>query len=88
MSLNIKNERTHRLVRELAELEGRTLTSAVEEAVAQRLADLRARGEDRSARIDLTIGRIQAELTAADREALATALQSGGDLYDEAGLPR
>ena len=40
MSLNIKNEETHRLVRRLAELTGQSQTSAVEEAVRRRLAEL------------------------------------------------
>lgn len=42
MSLNIKNERTHALVRELAELTGTSQTSAVEDAVRRRLDELRA----------------------------------------------
>ena len=40
MSLNIKNEETHRLVRRLAELTGQSQTSAVEDAVRRRLAEL------------------------------------------------
>jgi antitoxin VapB len=43
MSLNIKNERTHELVRELAELTGMSQTSAVEDAVRRRLAELAGR---------------------------------------------
>jgi len=40
VSLNIKNEETHRLVRQLAELTGQSQTSAVEDAVRRRLAEL------------------------------------------------
>jgi len=39
MSLNIKNERTHALVRELATLTGMSQTEAVEDAVGRRLAE-------------------------------------------------
>ena len=42
MSLNIKNERTHALVRELATLSGMSQTEAVEDAVTRRLEQLRA----------------------------------------------
>ena len=43
MSLNIKNERTHALVRELAERTGQSQTSAVEEAVDLGLGPLPGR---------------------------------------------
>lgn len=46
MSLNIKNEQTHALVRELAERTGRSQTSAVEDAVRRRLAELDRDGDD------------------------------------------
>ena len=49
VSLNIKNEETHRRVRRLAELTGQTQTSAVEDAVRRRLEELE-RTESRSAR--------------------------------------
>ena len=44
MSLNIKNERTHALVRELAELTGLSQTSAVEDAVRDELARVAEQG--------------------------------------------
>jgi antitoxin VapB len=37
MSLNIKNERTHALVRELATMSGMSQTEAVEDAVKRRI---------------------------------------------------
>jgi antitoxin VapB len=40
MALNIKNQETYRLVRELAEATGETLTEAVTIAVRERLASL------------------------------------------------
>ena len=85
MSLNIKNERTHARVRELAARTGLSQTSAVEDAVERRLRELQTADDQRSARIDSLLARIRAELTDADREALRRAER---DLYDEAGLPR
>ena len=43
MSLNIKNERTHRLVRELARTTGESMTAAVDKAVQERLERVRKR---------------------------------------------
>ncbi|HWO32157.1 MAG TPA: type II toxin-antitoxin system VapB family antitoxin [Candidatus Acidoferrum sp.] len=56
MSLNIKNEKTHGLVRELARVTGESMTAAVDGAVQERLervrrtkmADWRAAAEDRA----------------------------------------
>jgi antitoxin VapB len=46
MSLNIKNEETYRLVKELADLVGESMTTAVTTAVRERLERTRAeRGE-------------------------------------------
>ena len=44
MSLNIKNPEAHRLARELAEATGESMTSAVTEALRERLE--RVRGEE------------------------------------------
>lgn len=85
MSLNIKNERTHRLVRELAEATGASQTSAVEDAVARRLAEVRAGAAGGGTRVDAVLARIRAELTEEDRVALRHA---AAELYDDAGLPR
>jgi hypothetical protein len=53
MSLNIKNERTHALVRELATLTGMSQTDAVTDAVERRLAELTRETEaERQARVD------------------------------------
>ena len=85
MGLNIKNERTHARVRELAARTGLSQTSAVEDAVERRLRELQTADDQRSDRIDSLLARIRAELTDADREALRRAER---DLYVEAGLPR
>ncbi len=83
MSLNIKNEQTHRRVRELAKMAGETMTEAVDKAVTERLERLRRAGNQagRTERL-LEIGRECASLPVLDGR--------GPDemLYDEAGLPR
>jgi antitoxin VapB len=84
MSLNIKNERTHELVRELADLTGESQTAAVETAVRERLTRVRRlRGAGLAHRL-LAIGadtahRLPDEVRTADH---------GDLLYGEDGLPR
>ena len=57
MSLNIKNEKTHRRVRELARLTGESMTAAVDKAVQERLERVRGpKGDDFVERI-LKLGR-------------------------------
>jgi antitoxin VapB len=84
MSLNIKNEETHRLVRELAALTGESMTTAVTEAVRERLDRMRReRGISLSDRL-LSIGKdCAARLAEPYRSADHADL-----LYDERGLPR
>ena len=88
VSLNIKNERTVALVRELAKRTGASQTAAIEDAVARRLAEL---GTDGSAHADAKrqaaeqiLVEIRRHLTDADKEAIRRADR---DLYDEHGLP-
>lgn len=84
MSLNIKNDEAHRLAQELAQLTGESMTSAVTEALRERLARLRgARGGSLADRL-MAIGkdcarRLKPELRDVNHGAL---------LYDERGLPR
>lgn len=83
-SLNIKNNETCLLIRELADLTGESMTGAVTEAVRQRLDRVRRkRGGSLADRL-LAIGRdcaarLGEEYRALDHDAL---------LYDEKGLPR
>jgi antitoxin VapB len=58
MSLNIKNEEVQRLVRRLAELPGQSQTSALEDAVRRRIAEVED-DDGREARIQriMTIAR-------------------------------
>lgn len=84
MSLNIKNEEVHRLVRRLAELTGQSQTSALEDAVRRRIEEIE-HDTNREARIErlLAIGR----RTAAAMD--PTLSNDPNDfLYDEMGLPR
>ena len=87
MSLNIKNVETYRLVKELAEATGQSMTAAVTEAVRERLARVRAeRGGDREARFERGLA-----LLAVMRErAPAGYFDQDFDelLYDEKGLPK
>ena len=88
MSLNIKNEETHRLVRQLAELTGQSQTSAVEDSVRRRLAELTAdqAAERRTERIRDIVQRAQ-EAAATDPEWLRRDWDA--ELYDDqTGLPR
>ena len=88
MSLNIKNERTHALVRQLAQMTGQSQTSAVEDAVRRRIEEL-SRSEDeveaRIKRIEQIAAEFSADLTEEDRAALWSA---DDYFYDEDGLPK
>ncbi|MCM3661419.1 type II toxin-antitoxin system VapB family antitoxin [Georgenia satyanarayanai] len=87
MGLNIKNERTHALVRQLAQLTGQSQTSAVEDAVRRRIEELSRTDEEVEAKVDRIMqiaAEFSADLTAEDR----AALWSGDDyFYDDLGLP-
>jgi antitoxin VapB len=85
MSLNIKNAETYRLVRELAELTGESMTGAVTEAVRERLERIR-RTEDKegmAARLHAIAVDMNARLPADFFD-----IEHGDLLYDEDGLPK
>jgi antitoxin VapB len=89
MSLNIKNERTHQLVRRLAELTGVSQTDAVTDAVQRRLDEVEAEQqrdwETRKAEILRLAAGIRESLTPEQLELL----ENHDWLYDdETGLPR
>ena len=84
MTLNIKNEETHRLARELAALTGESMTAAITAAVRERLERVqRDSGAGLAARL-LAIGRDCAPRL---KEPYRT-VQHGDLLYDERGLPQ
>lgn len=83
VSLNIKNERTHALVRELATLRGVNQTDAVTEAVEHRIAELR-----REAGVERKAERIL-QFAKEIRELAPEGFMDPDELYDEeTGLPR
>ena len=83
MSLNIKNEETHRRAQELARLAGETMTGAVDRAITERLNRLRKRS-GKAALVDriLKIGRECAALPVIDHR------KPEDMLYDKRGLPK
>jgi len=85
MSLNIKNEETHRLARELAGLTGESVTAAVTEAVRQRLERIHQErdGPSRFERLRAIARDCAAHLTMETRS-----VDHGELLYGEDGLPR
>ncbi len=86
MSLSIKNERTHRLIQELAALEGVSMVAAVTGAVEEKLAKEKAqRGEKGLA---VWIEELSRE-TAAMMNDGRTSTELLDELYDEeTGLPK
>lgn len=83
MSLNIKNEDTHRRAKELARLTRETMTEAVDRAIAERLARVRkTRNREALARKLLDIGHRCSRLPLLDRRSPEEML------YDDHGLPK
>ena len=84
MSMNIKNKETHRLTEELAKLTGETLTTAVTEAVRERLNRVRSEcGADLAERL-IAIGKDCAQHL---KKPFRT-IDHGKMLYDKRGLPK
>ncbi|MEY8015684.1 type II toxin-antitoxin system VapB family antitoxin [Mycobacterium servetii] len=93
MGLNVKNEHTVALVRELATRTGLTQTGAITEAVRSKLAELdrdhdalgtHRRGDARRAKARRLLDELHGSLTDAERVRLR---EAEGQLYDGAGLP-
>jgi antitoxin VapB len=81
MGLNIKNSETERLIQELAEATGQTLTGAITEAVREKLDRVRRKG---LAERLMEIGREAASrMTEEERT-----FNYDDWLYDENGLPK
>jgi antitoxin VapB len=90
MGLNIKNERTTALVRELAKRTGLTQTGAITEAVRVKLAELdrdttEVGTQRRRENAQQLLNELHNSLTEAERTQLRAA---ESQLYDDAGLPR
>lgn len=82
VSLNIKNEHVHDLVRQAAERTGLSQTSVVERALDDLLRRLDAEDEEREGRIEAILADIRAEM-----QKPGPPLLTDDDLYDENGLP-
>lgn len=87
MSLNIKNERVHDLVRQLAAQTGQSMTSAIEDAVRRRLEEVNGTREAEIARRRAAIDRVVASARLIPRTAKSTA-EIMDEMYDDRGLPR
>jgi antitoxin VapB len=82
MSLNIKNDKAHRLAREVADRTGRSMTAVVTDALREKLERLDgASAADR----EKAILRVAAATAPLLRDA---DLDHGSLLYDDQGLPR
>jgi len=83
MSLNIKNEETHRRAKELARLAGETMTQAIDRAVVERLDRIKKkRNKAQLVERLLEIGRECAKLPVLDKR------RPEDMLYDRRGLPK
>jgi antitoxin VapB len=84
MSLNIKDEKTHRMARELARATGESMTAAVSEAIRERLE--RVRGNSKEEMLE-RIMKIARECGPLWKEPYRS-IDHGDLLYDEKGLPK
>lgn len=84
MSLNIKSEEAHRLAQQLAKMTGESMTTAVTEAVRERLARVQRKGGGSKLDRILKIARKSASLW---KEPYRST-NHGDLLYDEKGLPK
>jgi antitoxin VapB len=84
MSLNIKDESTHRLAKQLARLTGESMTAAVNEAIRERLE--RVRGKSNNDVLN-RIMKIASECGPLWKEPYRS-MAHGDLLYDENGLPK
>lgn len=90
MSLNIKNPETHRLVKELADETGTSMTAAVTSAVRAELDRIRAERGESEADLQARIERMHAIAAVIRERAPAGYWDQDFDelLYDEQGLPK
>ncbi|HSO29432.1 MAG TPA: type II toxin-antitoxin system VapB family antitoxin [Candidatus Sulfomarinibacteraceae bacterium] len=90
MSLNIKNPETYRLVKELADETGQSMTAAVTEAVRERLERLRASAADSEAEIEARVQRMEAIAAVIREHSPPGYWDQDFDelLYDDLGLPK
>ncbi len=82
MSLNIKNENTHRMAQELARATGESMTVAVSEAIRERLERVRGKSKKSMAEKLMKIARESGPLWKKPYVSIEELL------YDEKGLPK
>ena len=85
MSLNIKNDETCRLARELAQLTGESMTGAITVALRERLERETRQRDAAALKRDI---RAIAERCARNLKPGPSAVEHGDFLYDERGLPK
>ena len=85
MGLNIKNDETCRLARELAQLTGESMTGAITVALRERLE---RETHARSVEERLKAMRAIAKRCAKNLKPGPSAMEHGDLLYDERGLPK
>ena len=85
MGLNIKNDETCRLARELAQLTGESMTGAITVALRERLER-----EERARSVEARLKAMRAisKRCAARLRPGPSAVEHGDLLYDERGLPK
>ena len=85
MGLNIKNDETCRLARELAKLTGESMTGAITIALRERLER-----EEHARSVEARLKKIRAiaERCAKNLRPGPSAVEHGDLLYDERGLPK
>jgi antitoxin VapB len=83
MSLNIKNPETYKLARQLARETGESLTTAVTQALRERLESVRRRRKTKATLA--AIRAISARIAALDK---GPHIDHAEMLYDEHGLPK
>jgi antitoxin VapB len=84
MAMNIKSEEAHELARELSELTGESLTTAVTEAVRERLDRVKSEHGSNLVERLLEIGRD----CASHLKKPYDTIDHGDLLYDEKGMPK
>jgi antitoxin VapB len=87
MGLNIKNQETERLARELAGATGESLTEAISVALRERLGHVHSQTERAAAERAARLRAIAADAAGRWAEPYRTG-DHGTLLYDEMGLPR
>jgi len=90
MSLNIKNPETYRLVKELADETGESMTAAVTNAVRERLERVRASAADSEGEIEARVQRMEAIAAVIREHSPPGYWDQDFDelLYDDLGMPK